>query len=99
VIVVATCQFPVCGRADSNLRWVTRQMAEAARRGATVVHFPECALSGYAGSDLPSYDGYDWAGLRAAADLAMQRAGELGIWLILGAAHPLSAPHKPHDSV
>ena len=50
---VATCQFSVEGRIEHNRRWVHKQIAQAAEQGADVVHFSECALSGYAGVDLP----------------------------------------------
>ena len=50
---VATCQFSVEGRIEHNRRWVLKQIAQATEEGADVVHFSECALSGYAGVDLP----------------------------------------------
>lgn len=50
-LMVATCQFPVSGDIAANAEWVRRQMREAAEQEADVVHFPECALSGYAGKD------------------------------------------------
>ena len=50
VLKVATCQFPVSADAGQNAGWITRQMREAARQGARVAHFPEGALSGYAGT-------------------------------------------------
>ena len=52
-IRVATCQFPVEGEVGKNRRSVLRQMSQAAEEGADVVHFSECALSGYAGVDIP----------------------------------------------
>jgi len=72
-LVVATCQFPVDADVTRNLRYVLRQVKEAASRGAAVVHFPECALSGYAGSDLADLEAMDWDRLeRAVGVLAAQ---------------------------
>lgn len=96
---VATCQFPVSGDVRWNTRYVLRQMRSAKDRGAQVAHFPECALSGYAGPDLPSYDGFDWVLLRESAERVLDLAGELGLWVVVGSAHPLSGGHKPHNSL
>ena len=51
---IATCQFPVEADISSNKSYVLRQMRKAARMGARVVHFSECALSGYAGVEFDS---------------------------------------------
>ena len=99
MVAVATCQFPVSADVEANLRHILRQMRSAKRRGADVAHFPEGALSGYAGSDLDSFDGFDWEGLRAATDQVLEVARELGLSLVLGSAHPLSQGHKPHNSL
>src|SRR5690348_16649122 len=60
VLHVATCQFPVSADIEANLRFVKRQMTVAASRGARAAHFPEGALSGYAGTDFASFDGFGW---------------------------------------
>ena len=56
-LTIASCQFPVSADIDENARWIEKQMRAAAERGAHVVHFPECALSGYPGVDLKSLEG------------------------------------------
>jgi predicted amidohydrolase len=84
---VATCQFPVSSDVDANLRWIARQIRMAAKRGADVVHFPEGALSGYAGTDFDSFEGFDWDALSRATDRVLDLAGQLGIWVVLGSAH------------
>ena len=33
---------------------------QAAASGADLVHFSECALSGYAGVEFASFEGFDW---------------------------------------
>lgn len=98
-IRVATCQFSVEASIESNRRWVMRQLRTAAEREADIAHFSECALSGYAGVDLPSSEDFDWEELRAATEEIMAAARELGIWVILGSSHPLSGSHKPHNSL
>jgi len=76
-----------------------RQMAAASRRGARVAHFPEGALSGYAGIDFEGFAGFDWDRLGAATAEMADRARRLGIWVVAGSAHRLSGAHKPHNSL
>src|SRR5690242_16179663 len=98
VVRVATAQFPVTADIGANLRYVTRQARAAAERGADVVHFPEGALSGYAGADFAGFGGYDWDGLRRATEAVLDCARSAGIWVVLGSAHRLGGGHKPHNS-
>lgn len=72
-------------------------MRTAAEGGADIVHFSECALSGYAGIDFESFDGYDWDQLRDETRKIMSLAGELSVWVALGSSHQLTAPNKPHN--
>jgi len=96
-VTVATCQFPVSADIRSNLRYITRQMRAARSRGADVAHFPEAALSGYAGTDFESFDGFDWGALASAADEVRRHAAEIGLWVVVGSAHRLSGPARPHN--
>lgn len=99
VLAVATCQFPVSADIGANLRYVKRQMTAAARRGARVAHFPEGALSGYAGTDFATFAGFDWDRLGEATATVSQHARALGIWAVLGSAHRLGGARKPHNSL
>ena len=92
---VASCQFPVTEDAGRNARHIHRYMKRAGDAGAHVLHTSECCLSGYAGTDFESFNGYDWAQLREATAQLRRLASELGLWLILGSAHFLDAATKP----
>jgi predicted amidohydrolase len=96
---VATCQFPTSADIHSNFQYVSRLMQQAREQGAEVAHFPEACLAGYAGADVESYAGLDWQCLRACTHQLLDLAGVLALWTILGSTHPLSAPHKPHNSL
>ncbi len=96
-VTVATCQFPVSADIRSNLGYITRQMRAARRRGADVAHFPEAALSGYAGCDFESFDGFDWPALAEATAEIRRRARAAGLWAVVGSAHRLSGPARPHN--
>jgi predicted amidohydrolase len=97
-LLVATCQFPVSADIAANLTWVCDEIREARSRGARVAHFPEGALSGYAGTGLQSVAVDDWTALEEATRAVMTLARELRLWVILGSAHRLTPPHKPHNS-
>jgi deaminated glutathione amidase len=99
VLTIATCQFPVSADIGANLRHIKRQMSLASQRGARIAHFPEGALSGYAGTDFQTFDGFGWHQLREATADVLTHASRLGIWVVAGSAHQLSGGHKPHNSL
>jgi len=96
-IRVATCQFPVSADIRANYQFIRAQMEEAKLKKADVVHFPECALSGYPGTDMKTLDSFNWDELHAMTDSIMALAGRLKIWVIMGSLHRLSGEHKPHN--
>lgn len=96
---VATGQFAVSADIAGNLAAVERLMRRAKAAGADAAHFCEAALSGYAGIDFGSFEGFDWTALEAATRRVMALAGELGLWTVVGSAHRLSGGHKPHNCV
>ena len=98
-IRVASCQFPVSSEIKENYKWIQSQIIEAKLKNADIVHFPECALSGYPGSDMNSLENFDWNELFRATDSVMALAKELKIWVILGSMHRLSDGNKPHNSL
>jgi predicted amidohydrolase len=98
-LTIGTSQFPVGADVEGNTQYVLRQMQEAKARGADVVHFCEGALSSYVDVDRPSFDGMDWTRLKDCTEQVMGRARDLELWVVLGSAHPLSPPHRPHNSV
>ncbi len=99
VIRVATCQFPVTAQIEANLAYIKRQMRIAKEHGAAVSHFPEAALSGYAGTDFQTFTDFNWDELSAATAEVLKCAREIGIWVVLGSAHRLAGHHKPHNSL
>jgi predicted amidohydrolase len=94
---IAACQFAVTASVKRNALAIRQFLKKAREAGAQIVHFPECALSGYAGTDFPSFDSYDWDLLKGETLSIMALAGELGLWVVLGSTHPLTGPNKPHN--
>jgi predicted amidohydrolase len=72
-------------------------MRLAKKSKADIVHFPECALSGYIGADFPNFENFDWPLLKEQTLQIMNLAGKLKIWVVLGSTHPLTGGNKPHN--
>jgi predicted amidohydrolase len=94
---VATCQFAVGKDIRRNGWKICEFLRKAAKAKADIVHFPECALSGYVGTDFPSFAGYDWELLKKESLKIISLAGKLKLWVVLGSIHPLTSPNRPHN--
>ena len=99
VLKIATCQFPVGRQIKQNSQAISGLIHEAHKAKADVVHFSECALSGYVGTDFPNFEGYDWDLLRQETEKIMALTAKLGLWVVLGSTHRLTKPNKPHNSL
>jgi len=95
ILKVATCQFSVGRDIRRNAREICKFLCESAKARADIVHFPECALSGYVGADFPNFDGYDWQLLEEETEKITAIARKLRLWVVLGSTHPLGKPNKP----
>jgi predicted amidohydrolase len=88
---------------------IRRLMREASGAGARLVQFPEGAItypskyvmsSGSPGTlAAAGWDRVDWNVMRAQAQSVADLAGELGLWVVFGSIHPLTPPHRPHNSL
>lgn len=97
VLRVATCQFAVSGSIKRNAAAVRRQLIQAKRLRADVVHFPESAMTGYPGADLSGWGDFDWDHLRSETSAICKLAREKKVWVVLGSAHQLSKNRLPHN--
>ncbi|MHC4489288.1 MAG: carbon-nitrogen hydrolase family protein, partial [Planctomycetota bacterium] len=96
---IATCQFAVSRSIKRNSRKICEFLRKAKKTKADVVHFSECALSGYVGTDFPNFAGYDWNLLREETQKILTLTGKLDLWVVLGSTHRLTAPNKPYNSL
>lgn len=94
---VATSQFPVDSSVQRNAGFIVKQMKQARDAGAHVIHFSEAALSGYAGTDFPSFRSFDWQLLESCSSRIIDLASELKLWVVLGSSHRLTGRRKPHN--
>lgn len=96
---VATCQFAVSRSIKRNACQIARFMQKAGGLNADIIHFPECALSGYVGADFPSFAGFDWTLLGRETKRIMALAEELKLWVVLGSVHESAESGKPFNSL
>ncbi len=96
---VATCQFAVGRSIKRNSLAICEFMAKAKKARADIVHFSECALSGYVGTDFPNFEGYGWQFLKEETEKIMALAAKLKLWIVLGSTHRLTGPNKPYNSL
>ena len=99
ILKIATCQFAVSSSIKRNSRQICAFLYKAQKRKADIVHFSECALSGYASVDFKTFEGYDWKVLKEEAEKIVALAGKLKLWVVLGSAHRLTKPNRPHNSL
>lgn len=98
-LVVATAQCRIDPDPSRNAATIRRIVKHAAARGARLVHLPEGALSGYAKAQIPSWDAVDFDAVRRALQRIAEDAQRLGLWVVVGSAHPLTPPNRPHNAL
>jgi len=99
VLKIATCQFAVGRYIKRNSLAICEYMTKAKKAKADVVHFSECALSGYVGTDFPTFEGYDWDLLKEETEKIMALTAKLKLWVVLGSTHRRSNSNKPYNSL
>ena len=96
---IAIAQPSISGDARKNGAKIRALMRDAAAGGARLVQFPEGCLSGYAKNPILDWAEVDWQVVREELQAVAALAAELKIWVALGSAHPLTPPHRPHNSL
>lgn len=96
---IATTQPAGTADARENGRIVRELMRAAAAAGVRLIQFPEGFLSGYAKEQIADWDAVDWDAVRDELGAVAGLAAELGMWVVLGSAHPLTPPNRPHNSL
>lgn len=84
-------------------------MRQAHRAGARIIHFPEGATcsphkrimsaAGSAEVGPADWGRADWQVLQQEVESITRLAAELRLWTVLGSVHPLTPPHRPHNSM
>lgn len=99
---IAIAQTEVGFDPRANGAAIRAQMREAAAAGARLIQFTEGAMSGYpSGPGKQALAGWrvDWDALRDELEATAALASELRLWTVIGSNHPLTPPHRPHNSL
>jgi predicted amidohydrolase len=115
LLMLATAQVVVredpqdSGQLRQSGRDVRELMRQARQAGARIIHFPEGAtcsphkrimsVTGPAEVGPADWSRADWQVLRQELAAIAHLAGELQLWTVLGSVHPLTPPHRPHNSM
>ena len=99
ILKVATCQFAVSGSVHRNGTQICQFIEKAAKMGAEIVHFPEAALSGYGGIDVPNFVHYDWDILAQEIEKVKNSTKKNEIWVVFGSAHRIKGSFRPYQSL
>lgn len=78
MITIATVQSSIGSSAAVNGAHIRALMGRAAAGGAKIAHFPEGALSGYAGQEVWEWQAVDWNAIQTELDAIAVLAAELG---------------------
>jgi predicted amidohydrolase len=98
-ITIAAIQNHISADVRANGRNIRCLMEQAMDAGARLAHFAEGALSGYVKSEIKDWAGVDWSVLREEIEATAARAGELGIFVVVGANRPQQHPAWPNNSL
>lgn len=98
-LTIASAQSLVTADVRANGREVRRLMHQARQCGARLIHFPEGAMSGYVKVHIEDWGNVDWHLLQTELEQTATYAAQLGIWAVIGSNHPLTKPHRPHNSL
>jgi len=98
-ISIAVAQTAITADVHENGRLIRAQMTEARDKGASLIQFPEGALSGYIKKQVKNWADVDWSMVRDELGAIADHARKLGLWAAVGCNHQLTSPHLPHNSV
>ena len=96
---IAITQPPATRDPRLNGQAARQLMRAAAHQGARLIVFPEGHLSGYAKEQIRDWDDVDWTLVREELQQTSDLPRDLGLWTVMGSAHPLTAPTWPHNSM
>lgn len=96
---IAVAQSHVTADIRANGRHVRALMQRASDKGARLIQFTECALSGRARNHINNWHHVDWDGLDAELAETASLARQLRLWTVVGCNHRLPPPNQPHNSL
>lgn len=96
---IAVAQSHVTADIRTNGRHVRALMQRAREKGARLIQFTECALSGRARNHITNWHRVDWDALDEELTETAALARKLKLWTVIGCNHRLPPPNAPHNSL
>lgn len=98
-MIIATTQSEVKSSVKENGTEIRRLINVAKEKGASIVHFCEGALSGYAKQQVNEWRNFETDQIKEELRLIKETCKQLKIYAVIGSAHQLSNGNKPHNSL
>ncbi|MEV8377398.1 carbon-nitrogen hydrolase family protein [Kribbella sp. NPDC056861] len=98
-IRIAVAEPTITKDAAENGAKVRELMKSAAAGKARLIQFPEGQLSGYPKEQVQDWSEVDFAVVADELEKIKKLAEKLKLWVVLGSAHPLTPPNRPHNSL
>ena len=96
---IATAQSIVSKSVSQNGTEIRNLIKKGKEQGASLVHFCEGALSGYTKQQIGAWTNFKFNKIREELKQIQDLCKQLNIWAVIGSAHQLSIPNKPHNSL
>lgn len=96
---IAVAQSHITADVHANGRHLRALMQRAAEKGARLIQFTECALSGRARNQINNWHRVDWEALDSELTETADHARKLRLWTVIGSNHRLPPPREPHNSL
>ena len=98
-LTIAVSQYPVSANIEKNLSYCLDHINIAKEKGAEVVQFSECSLTGYGGIDFLSYDDQNYELVLSSLKEIMKIAGDLKIRVLIGSHFFVKDFEKPKNVI
>jgi predicted amidohydrolase len=98
-IRIAVAEPTITKDAAENGAKVRELMKSAAAGKARLIQFPEGQLSGYPKEQFQDWSEVDFKVVADELEKIKKLAARLKLWVVLGSAHPLTPPNRPHNSL
>ncbi|MBB3809886.1 carbon-nitrogen hydrolase family protein [Pseudochelatococcus contaminans] len=96
---IAVAQSHVTADVQTNGRHIRALMQRASDKGARLIQFTECALSGRARNHINNWHRVDWDVIDTELAETAALARKLKLWTVVGCNHRLPPPSEPHNSL
>lgn len=92
---IAISQFPVSENIERNKNYMIRQIIQASKKHADIIHFPETSLSGYEMVLTKE----NWKALEEAVEMIKEQALKSKIFVVFGTYEKIASKNKSYNCI